>query len=95
MPDAQVYQSADLPDGTGRLVVFDWSARKEYRWRNLVCFDRNGDVAWTAELPEDTGSDCFVGVKVDGGTIWANTWSCYVLTLDPRTGETLSRAFTK
>ena len=95
MSDAQVFQSADLPDGSGRVVVFDWSTNKQYRWRNLVCLDSNGDVVWTAELPENTGPDFFAGVKVDGGTIQANTWSCYALTLDPRTGKILSCIFTK
>lgn len=95
MQGGKVFKSADLPDGTGRLVVFEWFPNNQYRLRNLVCLDENGTVRWTAELPANTGPDCFTGVAVDGDTIQANTWSCYALTLDPRTGKTLSCIFTK
>jgi hypothetical protein len=45
---------------------------------------------WTAELPENAGPDCFIGVIVNGDTIRANTWSGYALTLDLITGKTLA-----
>jgi outer membrane protein assembly factor BamB len=79
----------------GRLIVYDWSNSQDYRLRNLVCLDSSGNVAWTAALPENTGPDCFTGVTVEGDTIRANTWSSYALTLDPRTGKTLSTLFIK
>jgi hypothetical protein len=39
--------------------------------------------------------DAFLSVRMDGPQIIANTWSCFAVTIDPKTGKTLSCAFTK
>src|SRR4051812_21330023 len=83
----EIYASVDLPDG--KAVVFDWSANKQYRYENLVCFNDDGSVRWRAGLPENSGPDYFVGIALDQGHIRANTWSCYALWLDPSTGAVL------
>jgi hypothetical protein len=95
MPNVPIYQSVDLPAGSGRVIIYDWSANQEYRIENLVRVDASGDLIWRAKLPESTGHDCFVAVIVDGNAISANTWSGYTLTLDPISGKTLTCTFTK
>jgi hypothetical protein len=89
----KIIESVDLPDG--KVVVFDWSSNKEYRYQNLVCFDSDGSIRWRPQLPDNSGPDCFVGVVIDQGQIRANTMSCFALWIDPVTGGTLKSAFTK
>jgi hypothetical protein len=84
MQDEKVHRSIDLPDGSGRLVLYDWSQNQDYRLENLVCLDANGTVVWTARLPRNTGPDGFVEISLDGDVIRANTWSCYALKLDQK-----------
>jgi hypothetical protein len=94
MQDLPIYRSVDLPDGSGRIVLYDWSANPKYRFENIVgC--REGVSIWKAKLPKGTGSDCFVDFSLDGFTVRANTWSGYLLTFDAKTGETLTSVFVK
>lgn len=95
MQERPIYESVDLSDGRGRVVVFDWSEDNRARLENLVCVDASGDVVWTAELPEGTGQDCFTGVRLVCGAVYAFTWSSFMLTLDPASGKTLGSVFTK
>jgi hypothetical protein len=84
--------SIDLP--SSRLVLFEPSARV-YRCENLMCVDRNERVAWKAALPENTGPDWFVHMALDGDIVRANTWTGYSLTIDQKSGRTLTCTFTK
>ena len=93
MQDLRIYRSVELSDGSGRIVLYDWSANLEYRFENLVCL--KGAPIWKASLPENTGPDCFVNFILDSDTIRANTWSGYLLTLDLKTGKTLAGVFVK
>jgi outer membrane protein assembly factor BamB len=93
--EARILQSIALSGGIGHLVLFDWSGKDDYRLNNLVGRDPDGKLMWTAELPENTGPDCFTGADIAGNAIRAHTWSCFALTLDPRTGKTLATCFTK
>jgi hypothetical protein len=61
--------------------------------QNLVYLD--GGPIWIAKLPENTGPDCFVDFTLDGLTVSAHTSSGYLLTLDSKTGETLTCVFVK
>jgi len=90
----KIYKSVDLPNGSGRLVVFEWGPGQEPE-QNLMCFEPDGRVRWRATLPTNDPGDCFVAVKLDGDLIRANSMSCYAVWLDPRTGETLRTQFTK
>ncbi len=92
---AIVHKAVDLPDGSRKLVVLDWSSDGPKRRHNLVCVDAEGDEIWKAELPQGSSPDCFTDVRVDGTAIRANTWSCFVVTLDRNTGGILSAEFTK
>jgi hypothetical protein len=92
----RINQTIDFPDGSGKLVLFDWSLNPKARLENLVLLDTAGMFVWAAQLPEGTSPDCFVNVKVDdGGTLSANTWSSYLVTLDQRTGKILNQQFVK
>ena len=90
-----IYRTIALPDGHSRILLFDSPAGHKGRLENLVCVDHDGGLIWTAQLPKDTLPDAFLSVRMDGPQIIANTWSCFAVTIDPKTGKTLSCAFTK
>jgi hypothetical protein len=90
----KIYKFVDLPNSSGRLVVFEWGPGQEPE-QNLVCFEPDGRVRWRAKLPTNDPGDCFVAVILDGDLIRANSMGCYAVWLDPRTGETLRTQFTK
>jgi hypothetical protein len=93
-PARDTFEKLDLRDGA-RIVVYDWSGDSARR-ENLVCLNSDRTIRWRAKLPENTGpSDCFVGVRMDGDLLLANTWSCYAVWLDPKSGQTLRYTFTK
>jgi hypothetical protein len=90
-----ISHALDMRDGSGKLLLVDPPPRKQARIENPVCVDSGGAVVWTAQLPENTYPGCFVAVSVHGKTIKANTWSCYLVTLDKQTGKILTSEFTK
>jgi len=95
-PEPQIIRRAiDLPDGSGKVVLFDSCSNAQPRAENLVLLDTAGAFSWAAQLLEGTSPDSFVNVKVDGRTLSANTRSGYLVTLDPRTGRILSQRFVK
>jgi hypothetical protein len=89
-----IHTSVDLPNGVGRLVLFDWETGSGSD-ENLVCLEPNGRVRWRAKLPTNDPSDCFVAVRLDRDLVRANSWSGYAVRLDPATGRTLRTQFTK
>ncbi len=90
----EIYTSVDLPNGVGRLVIFDWETGTGSQ-ENLVCLEPDGRVRWRATLPTGDPSDCFVAVGLDGDLVRANSMSCYAVWLDPATGRALRTLFTK
>ncbi len=90
-----VHKAIDLPDGSGKLIVLDWSSDGPKRRHNLVRVDTEGDEVWRAALPQSSPPDFFTDVRFDGNTVWANTRSCWSVTLDLGTGKILSAVFTK
>ena len=54
-----------------------------------------GEIIWTARMPERTNPDFFVDVRLDDNVLAANTWSCFLVTLDADNGKLLSKTFTK
>jgi hypothetical protein len=75
------------------IILLDWEAGEPNAFRNLFCIDRNGTIVWTAELPESY--DRFTYIEMIGDRLWATSWSCFTVELDPMTGRVLSRTFTK
>jgi outer membrane protein assembly factor BamB len=90
-----ILQSVDLGEREGRLVLYDWSGASADRYQNLRRLDSNGATIWSAELIENTGTDCFVSVSVADDSIHATTWSGYVLMIDPATGKVVDQKFVK
>ena len=81
-------------DGERCLILLNRAASKQNVFENLLCVDRGGKVAWKAEL-FDKYPDSFVEFKMTADGLHAWTWSCYHLRLDPVTGKTIERQFTK
>jgi hypothetical protein len=71
-----VHKAVDLPDGSGKLIVLDWSSDGPKRLHNLIRVDTAGDEIWQAELPHGSSPDCFTDVRLDGNAVRANTWNC-------------------
>ena len=59
----------------------------------LVRLDSEGCILWRATPP--TTQDCFVHATCDGRTLTANTWSCYLVSVDLQNGRVTVLAFTK
>jgi len=51
---ARNYQTVELPDGSGKRVLSDWSAYSDIRLDNLVLLDPAGFFIWAAQLPNGT-----------------------------------------
>lgn len=90
----KIHKSADLPDGSGRVVIFEWEGR-QHRDENLVSFEPDGRVRWRAKLPSTDASDCFVALTLDGDLVRANSMTGYAVWIDPATGKSLGKQFTK
>ena len=90
----KISNSVDLADGTGRVVVFELEASSRPD-QNLVCFDPAGQVRWKAEFPTSDPTDCFIEVRVEKDLVLANSFSGYLIKIDPATGRTLQTQFTK
>jgi Domain of unknown function (DUF4279) len=90
-----IYKTIGLPDGRSRILLFDSPAGNRGRLENLICIEHGGDLIWTARLPTDTLPDAFLSARMEGEVIIANTSSSFAVTIDPKTGKTLSCIFTK
>jgi len=75
------------------LVLLDTAASKEKVFENLLCVERNGAVAWKAELPDQP--DAFVKFEMTPTGLRAWTWSGWNLKLDTATGRIIEREFVK
>lgn len=78
-----------------RVIVCPWDETSAFRLENLVCVDKAGKLRWRARLPDNSGSDCFVGVGFEGGVLFATTWSGYRIELQSSGGEHLQSKFVK
>jgi hypothetical protein len=63
--------------------------------RNLVRCRVDGSVVWRAELPDPSGPDAYTEVTWAKAGLLGNSWSCYLVRLDPMTGRILEKTFTK
>lgn len=94
--EASVRKFVASPFNEEWLILLDHERGYDERIDNLLYVDAAGVERWRAQLPDGTGPDAFVDVLVfNGGAISAWTWSCYRLTLDARTGITISMEFAK
>jgi hypothetical protein len=93
MAGEQIFDTLDFPNC--KVVLFDWSSNKQYRFENLVCLNDDGSLRWKAALPSRSGPDCFVAIRIDDGQLRASTMSCFAVCLDLGTGDTSNAVFTK
>ena len=88
----KITKSVDLPDATGKVVILETGSKQD---KNLVCLDLDGSRRRGAELPTTDPNDCFVAVRIENDLVVANSWrSCYVVWIDPMTGQTIRTQFT-
>ena len=56
---------------------------------------KDGSVMWTALLPGGVAQDVWTAVCLEGPSLIANSWSCYLIRLGLETGGETARTFTK
>jgi hypothetical protein len=101
------YEWEGLPDGmevidllpgsndSAVIVLLDPS-QGQSAVRNIVKVGSDASVLWRGELPTSQAGDCFVSVSLDEtGLVVGSTWSGYRVRLSPKTGELVSKEFTK
>jgi len=84
-----------LADGD-RILLFRYKAGGPKTQDNLVRMRADGGVVWKAEPLEPSAGDSWVAVEMvpDEGLV-ANSWSCWRVRLDPATGVSIDKEFTK
>lgn len=92
--DSQVMKRLALRDG-GELILLKWEPQGSKSQANLIAVNGDGRIRWQVEPPEassgDTWTDCYID---EAGEIWANSWSCWLVRIDPGDGRMVSREFT-
>jgi hypothetical protein len=89
-------QEIMLPDG-GKIIRFDPPMNAHGCVQSLMCLNADGSVRWkiAPPYPPRGQTDFFVAVKLDADRLLANSWGCYLFTVDPKTGATSNPIFTK
>jgi outer membrane protein assembly factor BamB len=77
------------------IVLYHYMSGHKRFFQNLVRCRHDGTIVWRAELPDAAIGDVYVSVGLRDGQLVANSWSCYLVVLDPETGQILSTRFTK
>lgn len=88
-----VTSRVNLPDGSAIVVLAPGPGGA--RRANLVLVGADSGVVWRVEPPTKDASDAWVAVRETAGDIYASTWSCHVVRVDPVTGSAVSTSFTK
>jgi hypothetical protein len=83
-----------LPCEDDYIVLLDhYDATQARLWTNLRRLRSDGDVVWAVSAP--SSSDIFTEVEWRGGRLIASTWECFMITVDPETGRSIEKVFTK
>jgi hypothetical protein len=61
---------------------------------NLFRLRPDGSEVWRLAAPEGVG-DSWTAVRIEGDAVVANSWSCYLVSIDLTSGEERRRIFTK
>jgi hypothetical protein len=98
-PDGKPVQSVlPIPGTDDALVILEYEAGPRSKhgrirgWPNLVRVQADGGVLWRRAAAIDT-QDSWVDVYWSGGRLIGNTWSGFIVTLNPETGMEISREF--
>lgn len=99
-PDGKSVRSVvALAETDDAVVVLNFEAgpRSEHGvipgWPNLVRVRADGSVVWRASALD--AQDSWVSVQWSSGSLTANTWSGFLVTVNPNTGAKISKVFTK
>lgn len=84
-------ESLALPGSPDRLVLVPTS---DGYYGAVVAERADGSEGWSA-YPPDGDQDAWVTVRIDGDTVLVNSYSGWLIRLDPASGRELERHFTK
>lgn len=84
-------ESLALPGTADRLVLVPTGDGYS---KALVAERADGSQGWSAHPPEGD-EDVWVAVRIDDGTVLANSFSGWLVRLDPGSGREVERIFTK
>jgi hypothetical protein len=83
-----------LPCENDYIVLLDYcDASQANVTDNLRRLRSDGEVVWAATAPNY--SDIYINVEWQYGRLMAWTFGCYMVTVDPKTGRSLEKVFTK
>jgi hypothetical protein len=89
----EVGAALPLAGGTCCVILLDPDSSEKAAFRNLFCAERDGTIAWTAELPQT--HDAFIDVQMDADGLHAQSWSGFNVTLNATTGQVIRQDFVK
>ena len=72
----------------------DFGSLQFGQFPNLVAYDAEGNKLWTAELPTNESSDCYVEL-VSMQPLVAYSWKSFECTIDLKTGKIISREYVR
>ena len=78
------------------IVLFDsgGDALKIQNFKNLVCYSKNRELRWIADLPTDKPADTYCGIKSKEPLVLYSFCS-YTAEIDKVSGDILKKTFTK
>ena len=86
----EIDQAWDVPGSADRIIFLKPLGRGQDE--NLIRVSNAGSLVWRAQLPET--DDSWVACRFEGGVVFANSWSCYLVRLDANSGQIISKTFT-
>jgi hypothetical protein len=87
-----------LPGTDDTVVLYDGVEPGKYSVRNvenLIREDAQGQVVWSAKLPQEGPADFFTDIRLDGDKLAGSTFSCWIVSVDIATGSVTRVAFHK
>jgi hypothetical protein len=91
----KIVQEFILPDG-GKVVRYDPPMEARSLVENIACFNVDGSLRWKKAPANNAGGqvDFFTGIQLVEGMLFANTWGCWRMAIDPFTGAESDHKFT-
>lgn len=94
-PEGYPVEKATIFDGVHVIVLLKYREKKYGSFENLLLLKSDGRVAWRAQLPSPSSTDSYLDFEVKENRLFANSWSCYRVEIDLKTGRILQSEFTK
>ena len=87
-----VRECLPVPGSDSVVLLGDWANAGEPRWRpNLICVRLDGHQEWAVDYGLER--DLFSTIRWKGAGLQGYTWNGYLVEIDPKTADTLSRQF--